>query len=40
LDKALLLDPQNGEAKVLAKRVQDKIDSVTLEQYNKTATDY
>ncbi len=40
LDRALLLEPQNGEAKVIAKRVQEKIDSVQLEQFNKTATDY
>jgi len=31
LDRALLLEPQNGEAKVIAKRVQDKLDSVQLE---------
>lgn len=40
LDRALLLEPQNGEARVIAKRVQERIDSVLLEQYNKTATDY
>jgi tetratricopeptide (TPR) repeat protein len=40
LDKALLLEPQNGEAKVISKRVQEKIDSVQLELFNKTATDY
>lgn len=26
LDQALLLEPQNGEAKVIQKRVQDKLD--------------
>ncbi len=35
LDKALLLDPNNGEAKVIAKRVQDKIDTAAYESYNK-----
>lgn len=40
LEKALLLEPQNGEAKVIAKRVQDKLDSVSLETFNKQATDY
>jgi tetratricopeptide (TPR) repeat protein len=40
LDRALLLEPQNGEAKVIGKRVQEKIDSVQLEQFNKTATDF
>jgi tetratricopeptide (TPR) repeat protein len=28
LDRALLLEPQNGEARVIAKRVQDKLDTV------------
>lgn len=40
LDRAILMEPQNGEAKVIAKRVQDKIDSVVLENYNKQAVDY
>lgn len=40
LDKALMMEPQNGEAKVIAKRVQDKIDGVLLENYNKQAVEY
>jgi tetratricopeptide (TPR) repeat protein len=40
LDKALMMEPQNGEAKVIAKRVQDKIDSVLLENHNKQAVEY
>ena len=40
LDKALLLDPQNGEAKTLAKKVQEKIDTVVYDQFNKQAIEY
>jgi tetratricopeptide (TPR) repeat protein len=40
LDKALLMEPQNGEAKTLAKRVQDKLDALALETYNKQAVEY
>ena len=40
LDKALMLDPQNGEAKVLAKRVQEKLDSAAYEEFNKQAIEY
>ena len=40
LDRAILMEPQNGEAKVIAKRVQDKIDSVVLESFNKQAVEY
>lgn len=40
LDRALILEPQNGEAKVIAKRVQDKIDSAEFEVLNKKANEY
>lgn len=40
LDRALILEPQNGEAKVIAKRVQDKIDSAEFEVLNKQANEY
>jgi hypothetical protein len=35
LDKALILEPQNGEAKVIAKRVQDRLDTKAYEEFNK-----
>ena len=40
LDRALLLEPQNGEAKVIAKRVQDKLDTVQFETLNKQANEF
>jgi len=40
LDRALILEPQNGEAKVISKRVQDKIDSAEFEVLNKKANEY
>jgi tetratricopeptide (TPR) repeat protein len=40
LDKALMMEPQNGEAKVIAKRVQDRLDSIAYEEFNKQAVEY
>lgn len=40
LDKALMLDPNNGEAKVIAKRVQDKLDTIAYEKFYTQAVEY
>ncbi|TNV72933.1 hypothetical protein FGO68_gene17061 [Halteria grandinella] len=40
LDQALLLEPQNGEAKVIQKRVQDKLDVQAFDELNKQAVEY
>jgi tetratricopeptide (TPR) repeat protein len=40
LDRAVSLEPQNGEAKNLLKKVQEKLDSILFDSLNKQATDY
>ena len=40
LDRAIILDPQNGEAKSLHKKVQDKLDNIMFAEYNKQANEY
>ena len=40
LDRAISLEPQNGEARTLLKKVQEKLDQILFEQYNKQATEF